>query len=59
MLKHVGVLASGSDCPGLTATIGGVAKSASGVLHVEESRNPRLLALRPLRKIIMESFPAQ
>ncbi len=35
MLKHVGILTSGGDCPGLNAAIRAVAKAASGGLHME------------------------
>ncbi len=35
MLKHVGILTSGGDCPGLNAAIRGVAKAAHDVFHME------------------------
>ena len=35
MLKQIGILTSGGDCPGLNAAIRGVAKAANGVFRME------------------------
>ena len=35
MLKHIGILTSGGDCPGLNAAIRGVAKAANGEFRME------------------------
>jgi ATP-dependent phosphofructokinase / diphosphate-dependent phosphofructokinase len=35
MLKHIGILTSGGDCPGLNAAIRGVGKAARDVFHME------------------------
>lgn len=35
MLKHIGILTSGGDCPGLNAVIRGVGKAANAEFHME------------------------
>jgi phosphofructokinase-like protein len=35
MMKHIGILTSGGDCPGLNAAIRGVGKAAQGVFQME------------------------
>ena len=35
MLKHIGILTSGGDCPGLNAAIRGVAKAANGSFQMD------------------------